>query len=418
MKGFTSKMDSQIESIIKYEIKRQQETIELIASENFASPGVLAALGSVFTNKYAEGYPGARYYAGNEFADKIETLARQKALELFDLNAEEWAVNVQPYSGSPANLAVYVGLLELGDTILALPLSHGAHLTHGHKVSFTGKAYNIVNYSIDKATERINYDDMEAKAQEHKPKIIIVGGTAIPRDIDYARVVDIARKVGAYILVDASHYIGLVAGKALPSPFEAGVDVVMCTTHKTLRGPRAAMIFSKTKLSPKIDKAIFPGLQGGPHLNTIAGIAQAVIEAKTPQFQDYARKIKENANALGEALVARGYRLVSGGTDTHLLLVDLRDKGVSGKPAQELLEKAGVIINMNTVPYDERKPNDPSGIRLGTPAVTTRGMGVAEMEEIAQIIDDVLTARVTPEVAGEEVKALCAKFPIPGYPLD
>lgn len=411
-------MDSQIESIIKYEIKRQQETIELIASENFASPGVLAALGSVFTNKYAEGYPGARYYAGNEFADKIETLARQKALELFDLNAEEWAVNVQPYSGSPANLAVYVGLLELGDTILALPLSHGAHLTHGHKVSFTGKAYNIVNYSIDKATERINYDDMEAKAQEHKPKIIIVGGTAIPRDIDYARVVDIARKVGAYILVDASHYIGLVAGKALPSPFEAGVDVVMCTTHKTLRGPRAAMIFSKTKLSPKIDKAIFPGLQGGPHLNTIAGIAQAVIEAKTPQFQDYARKIKENANALGEALVARGYRLVSGGTDTHLLLVDLRDKGVSGKPAQELLEKAGVIINMNTVPYDERKPNDPSGIRLGTPAVTTRGMGVAEMEEIAQIIDDVLTARVTPEVAGEEVKALCAKFPIPGYPLD
>ena len=408
-------MDSDIKEIIKSELKRQQETLELIASENFVSPAVLSALGSAFTNKYAEGYPGARYYAGNEFADQMESLAQKRGLELFGLEKELWGINVQPYSGSPANLAVYVGLLELGDKILALPLSHGAHLTHGHKVSFTGKAYQIINYHVNKETHRIDYDELEQLALEHHPKIIVLGGTAIPRDIDYARVTAAAKKVGAYSLIDASHFIGLVAGKALPSPFDFEVDVVTFTTHKTLRGPRAAVIISRKELSTKIDKAIFPGLQGGPHLNQIAAIAQAFTEAKTDEFKDYSKKVIANAKALGEALVARGYKLVSGGTDTHLLLVDLTPKGIAGKQAQEILEKAGIIANMNTVPYDPRKPNDPSGIRFGSAALTTRGMAAAEMEEIAQIIDDVLTNRLPPETARAEVKSLCEKFPIPGY---
>lgn len=409
-------MDKRIEEIIKSEIKRQQETLELIASENFVSPAVLQALGSVFTNKYAEGYPAARYYAGNAHADEIENFCRDQALKTFKLNPEKWGVNVQPYSGSPANLAVYAALINPGDTILALPLSHGAHLTHGHKVSFTGKIYNVVNYHLNKESELIDYDELEKVAVENKPKIIVAGGTAIPRDIDYARVVSVARKVGALVLIDASHYIGLVAGGALNSPFNYDIDVLMCTTHKTLRGPRAAMIFSKKEHATLIDKAIFPGLQGGPHLNTIAGIAQSLVEAQTPEFSSYAKKVIENAQALAEALKARGFRIITGGTDTHLILVDLTAKGMSGKPAQELLEKAGVIVNMNTIPYDERKPTDPSGIRLGTPALTTRGMGPAEMEEVAQIMDDVLTSRVDSATAKETVLNLCQKFPIPGYP--
>lgn len=410
-------MDPQIQEFIKEEIKRQQETIELIASENFTSPNVLQALGSVFTNKYAEGYPGARYYAGNQVSDRVERLAQDKVLELFGLDPEEWGVNVQPYSGSPANLAVYVGLLNLGDTILSLPLSHGSHLTHGHKVSFVGQAYNIVNYTVDEETGRINYDEMEKVAKESDPKIIILGGTAIPRDIEYARVVKAAADSGAYAMIDASHFIGLVAGKALPSPFDFDVDVVTFTTHKTFRGPRAAVIVAKKDLMGKINKAVFPGLQGGPHLHQIAGIAQAAIEANTEEFREYAKKVIENAKMLGEALTARDYKLVSGGTDTHLLLVDLTDKNITGKPAQKLLEKAGIILNMNAIPYDKRKPTDPSGIRIGTPAITTRGMGVAEMEEIAQVLDDVLMKRVESDMARKEVKELAGRFPIPGYPL-
>lgn len=409
-------MDKRIEQIIKSEIKRQQETLELIASENFVSPAVLQALGSVFTNKYAEGYPAARYYAGNAHADEIENLCRELALKTFKLDPEKWGVNVQPYSGSPANLAVYVALINPGDTILALPLSHGAHLTHGHKVSFTGKIYKVVNYHLNKETELIDYDELEKVAVESKPKIIVAGGTAIPRDINYEKVAAVARKVGALVLIDASHYIGLVAGGALNSPFNYDIDVLMCTTHKTLRGPRAAMIFSKKEYAAAVDKAIFPGLQGGPHLNTIAAVAQSLVEAQTPEFAAYSKKVIENAKTLAEALVARGFRIVTGGTDTHLVLVDLTAKGMSGKPAQELLEKAGVIVNMNTIPYDERKPTDPSGIRLGTPALTTRGMGAAEMEEVAQIIDDILTGRVDAATAKETVLNLCKRFPVPGYP--
>jgi glycine hydroxymethyltransferase len=410
-------MDSRISDLVSQELRRQQQTISLIASENYASPAVLQALSSVLGNKYAEGYPGARYYAGVEVADKVEQFAQEQALAAFGLQPEAWSVNVQPYSGSPANLAVYTGLLNAGDTILALSLSHGAHLTHGHSVSLTGKLYTIINYSVDRDTGSIDYDEVERLAGEHKPALIICGGTAIPRQINFNRFAEIGRLSEAKVLADISHIAGLVAAGVHESPFAAGIDVVTTTTHKTLRGPRGAMIFSKPELAAKINKAVFPGLQGGPHLNAIAGIAQALVESQTPQFKLYGHRIVSNAKVLAEGLRARGYNLVSGGTDNHLLLIDLRGKGISGKLAQEALEKVGIISNMNSIPYDTARPMDPSGLRLGTPAVTTRGMGVAEMEQLAQIIDDVLLERVMPNTVCEEVMALCRAFPIPDYSL-
>jgi len=342
-------------------------------------------------NKYAEGYPGKRYYGGNEIIDKIETLCQKRALELFSLSPRTWHVNVQPYSGSPANLAVYAALVPLRGKIMGMELSHGGHLTHGHKVSVTGKFWRQVSYGVSPKNERLDYKELKRLARKDKPNLIVAGFTAYPRKINFKKFREIADSCGAYLMVDMSHFAGLVAGGVHPSPFRYA-DVVTTTTHKTLRGPRAAMIFCKKELSKKIDRAIFPGLQGGPHENQIAASAVALKEAKSPQFKRYARQIVLNAKTLANELQKRGWRIVSGGTETHLLLVDtwMDGSGIGGKEASERLEKKGIIVNMNTIPFDTRKPFDPSGIRLGTPAETTRGKKEADMIKIAQKIDRIL----------------------------
>ncbi|MCX6735547.1 MAG: serine hydroxymethyltransferase [Candidatus Parcubacteria bacterium] len=386
--------DKEIEKLIKKEKERQKKVVNLIASENFVSADVLTALGSELTNKYAEGYPGKRYYGGNEVTDEVETLCRNRALKLFKLNPKSWAVNVQPLSGSPANLAVYSALVPLGRKIMGMSLAHGGHLTHGQKVSFTGNAWKGIPFGLDKKTERINYEELLTKAMIDKPDIIVAGFTAYPRKIDFKKFRNIADLSGAILMVDMSHFAGLVAGGEYPSPFKYA-DVVTTTTHKTLRGPRAALIFSKRDergFPEKIDKAIFPGLQGGPHMNAIAGVAVALGEADTPAFKVYAKQVIKNAQALATELKKRGWRIISGGTDSHLVLVDTwkNGTGISGKEASERLEKEGIIVNKNAIPFDTRKPFDPSGIRLGTAAETTRGMKEKDMVKLVERIDKIL----------------------------
>ncbi|MEX2013500.1 MAG: serine hydroxymethyltransferase [Parcubacteria group bacterium] len=386
--------DKEISKLIKEEKRRQKSVINLIASENYISEDVLDALGSELTNKYAEGYPGHRYYGGNEISDKVENLCKARALKLFKLSSQKWHVNVQALSGSPANLAVYLGLVPPGGTIMGMSLTEGGHLTHGHKVSATGKFWRAVQYGVDPKTEMIDYEAVERLAKKEKPNIIVAGFTAYPRNIDFKKFREIATGCGAYLMVDMSHTAGLVAGGACPSPFPYA-DVVTTTTHKTLRGPRSALIFSRVdnrELYKKIDKAIFPGLQGGPHLNQIAAVAVALKEADNPDFRKYAKQVVKNASVLANELRRLGWKIVSGGTDTHLVLVDtwMAGRGISGKEASDRLEKAGVIVNKNTIPGEKRSPMDPSGIRLGTAAETTLGKKDKYMIKIARKIDTIL----------------------------
>jgi glycine hydroxymethyltransferase len=399
--------DTQIKKLIDAEKKRQKKVVNLIASENYVSKDVLTALGSEFVNKYSEGYPGKRYYGGNEIVDVVENLCKERALKLFDLKEKDWAVNVQALSGSPANLAVYVALVPQGGKIMGMSLDQGGHLTHGHKVSATGKFWQQIPYGVDKTTELLDYASLKEIAMREKPAIIVGGYTAYPRTVDFKKLREIADACGAIFMVDMSHIAGLVAGKAYPSPF-LYADVVTTTVHKTLRGPRSAIIFSRTdrKISKTnaegkvneqsfgdlIDKAVFPGLQGGPHDNQIAAVAVALKEASTPAFRKYAEQIKKNAKVLSEELNKKGWRIISGGTDSHLILVDtwMDGKGISGKSASDRLEKEGIIVNKNAIPFDTRPPADPSGIRLGTAAETTRGKKEKDMKKIAERIDKIL----------------------------
>ncbi|MEK7471129.1 MAG: serine hydroxymethyltransferase [Patescibacteria group bacterium] len=393
--------DKKIESLIENETKRQKSVINLIPSENYVSKDVLTALGSIFDNKYAEGYPYARYYGGQRYIDELETLCQDRALKLFKLKKDLWHVNVQPLSGSPANLAVYLALVPKGGKVMGLPLSSGGHLTHGQKVSITGKMWEQVPIGIDLKTELIDYEKMKEDAIREKPKLIIVGFTAYPRIVDFKKCREAADACGAYLMVDMSHFAGLVAGEAYPTPFKYA-DIVTTTTHKTLRGPRGAIIFSRKdkKLDDKdisvlIDKAIFPGLQGGPHMGQIAGIAVALKEDDSPAFKKYAKQVIKNAKVLALELTRLGWRIVSGGTESHLILVDtwMDGKGISGKEAEAKLEKAGIICNKNTIPGETRSPFDPSGIRIGTPAETTRGRKEKDMIMIARKIDKVLKGK-------------------------
>lgn len=391
-------MDKEIFNLIKKEEARQKKQINLIASENFVSRDVLKALGSILTNKYSEGYAGKRYYAGNEFIDKIEMLCIKRALKLFGLSENKWSVNVQPYSGSPANLAVYAALVPLGEKIMGMRLDMGGHLTHGHSVSFTGKAWTQVPYGVSSETETINYDELIEIVMREKPKMIIAGASAYSRIIDFEKFREIADSCGAYLMVDMAHIAGLVAGGVHPSPFhdvgrrEMLADIVTTTTHKTLRGPRGAMIFCRKELAEKIDKAVFPGLQGGPHNHQTAGIAVALKEAMSRDFKNYAKQVVKNAKVFAEELKKAGFHIVSGGTDNHLFIVDTwaDGKGISGKEAQDRLEKQGIIVSRSTIPYDTRKPYDPSGIRLGTPTITTSGFKEKDIKTLAKRIIDIL----------------------------
>lgn len=391
--------DLEISKLLKAEKDRQKKVVNLIASENYVSKDVLEALGSELTNKYSEGYPGKRYYGGNEIVDKIELLAQKRALKVFGLNAKNWNVNVQPLSGSPANLAVYTALLPTDGTgkIMGMSLDNGGHLTHGHKASATGKFFKQISFGVHAKTEVIDYADLKKKAVAEKPHIIVAGFTAYPRKVDWKQFREIADACGAYLMADMSHISGLIAGKVYPSPFP-WVDVVTTTTHKSLRGPRSAMIFSKRderNLSKKIDGAVFPGLQGGPHNNQIVAIAVALKEAADPKFKAYAKQVIKNAKTLSDVLKKRGWRIVSGGTDSHMVLVDtwMGGKGISGSEASDRLEKAGIIVNKNTIPGETRSPFDPSGIRLGTCAETTRGKKEGDFAKIADKIDKVLKSR-------------------------
>jgi glycine hydroxymethyltransferase len=413
--SYIQQQDEELFAMIEAEKKRQAEGIELIPSENYTSGAVMEACGSILTNKYSEGYPGKRYYGGQENIDKIETLAIERAKKLF--GAEH--VNVQPYSGSPANSEIYFALLNFGDTIMGLKLDQGGHITHGLPIAFSGKAYNFIPYEVDQATGKIDMDKVRELALQHKPKMIVAGFTAYPRDIDWKRFKEIADEVGALTMADISHTAGLIAGGELESPVPY-FDVVMTTTHKTLRGPRGAIIMCKEIHAKAIDRAVFPGMQGGPHEHTIAGKAIAFGEALKPEFKEYAKQIRKNAVHLAEKLKEKGFKLVSDGTDTHLILVDLTNKGVPGKIAQSKLDEVGITLNKNTVPFDPRSPMDPSGIRLGTPAVTTRGMKEAEMDRIADWIDRVISNIDNAEMhkqIKEEVKEMCLKFPVPGLKI-
>jgi glycine hydroxymethyltransferase len=387
-------IDKEIEGLIEKEEARQKEVINLIASENYVSTDVLEALGSSLTNKYAEGYPGARYYGGNEVIDDTERLCQKRALETFGLNEDDWHVNVQALSGSPANLAVYLGLLGKTGKVMGMSLDHGGHLTHGHKASATGKFYEQIPFGVDKATEMIDYDALIQQAKTEKPGIVVSGFTAYPRIIDWKQFRKVADAADAYLMTDMSHISGLVAGGVYPSPFECA-DVVTTTVHKTLRGPRSALIFvrkDERKLHEKIDKAVFPGLQGGPHLNQIAAVAVALKEAQQDSFKKYAKQVVANARVLADTLSEKGWRIISGGTDTHLLLVDtwMDGKGIGGKEANDKLEAAGIIVNKNTIPFDQRSPVDPSGIRIGSAGETTRGKNEDDFREIGERIDEIL----------------------------
>lgn len=418
MLNLLKKFDPQIAKLILAETKRQRETLDLIPSENITSRAVLEALGSSLTNKYSEGYPSKRYYAGNTVIDDVEVLTQERARNLFRLG-KEWHVNVQPYSGSPANLAVYVGLLKPGEKIMGMSLPFGGHLTHGWKVSVTGKFYSAVQYGVTREG-LLDFDEIKKLAEKEKPNIIIAGATAYPRVIDFEQFAKIAHSVGAYLMVDMAHIAGLVAAGAHPSPFPHA-DVVTTTTHKTLRGPRGAIIFVnknskiaadyKIDIAVAIDKAVFPGLQGGPHDNQTAAIAVALKEASTPAFKKYGHQIVKNARALAHALQKLKFELVSGGTDNHLMLIDLTSLGISGREAQDKLEAVGIISNRNTIPYDTRSPFDPSGLRIGTPALTTRGMKEREMKLVASFIHEALTLQ-TPTATRKKIVSLCRGFPL------
>ncbi|MBV9573165.1 MAG: serine hydroxymethyltransferase [Acidobacteriales bacterium] len=402
--------DPEIANAIDNEMRRQHEGLELIASENFVSEAVLEAAGSVFTNKYAEGYPGKRYYGGCEFTDVVEELARKRAKQLF--GAEH--ANVQPHSGSSANLAAYSAIIQPGDTILGLNLAHGGHLTHGHPLNFSGKTYRIVPYGVTRETETIDYDDLEKLAEKERPKLIIGGGSAYPRIINFARMRDIADKVGALFLVDMAHFAGLVAGGAHPSPVPHA-HVVTTTTHKTLRGPRAGMILSKQEFASAIDKVVFPGLQGGPLVHIIAAKAVCFLEAMQPEFRDYAKQVVANAKVLADTLAAEGFRIISGGTDTHLMLIDVFAKGMFGSEAEKALGEAGITVNKNAIPFDANPPMKPSGIRIGTPALTTRGMKETEMRQVGRWISEVLTHKNDASLLGKvrnQVFKMAEAFPL------
>jgi glycine hydroxymethyltransferase len=402
--------DPQIAAAIDNETRRQHEGLELIASENFVSEAVLEAAGSVFTNKYAEGYPGKRYYGGCEFTDVVEELARSRAKQLF---AAEYA-NVQPHAGSQANMAAYAAVLLPGDTILGLNLAHGGHLTHGHHLNFSGKTYKVVPYGVTKETETIDYDELEKLAEKERPKMIIGGGSAYPRTIDFARMRQIADKVGAIYLVDMAHFAGLVAGGVHPSPVPHA-QIVTSTTHKTLRGPRSGMILAKADLGPAIDKTVFPGMQGGPLVHIIAAKAVCFQEAMQPEFKVYARQVVANAKILAETLAAEGYRVISGGTDTHVMLIDVFSKGMLGSEAEKALGEAGITVNKNAIPFDTNPPLKPSGIRIGSPAVTTRGMKEPEMRQIGHWIAEGLQHRSEPEALAKirrQVLELAEAFPL------
>lgn len=412
MLDHVKKQDPEIYNAIVKEEKRQAEGIELIPSENYVSAAILEANGSILTNKYSEGYPGKRYYGGQENIDTIETIAINRAKQLF--GAEH--VNVQPYSGSPANAAIYFALLEYGDTVLGLKLDHGGHITHGLPISYSGRSYNFIPYTVDKKTDLIDMDEVHKLAKKHKPKMIVAGFSAYSRNLDWKRFKEIADEVGALTFADISHISGMIATGVLESPVPY-FDVVMTTTHKTLRGPRSAIIMCKEHFAKAIDRAVFPGFQGGPHDHTTASKALAFAEAMKPEFKKYTEQVIRNAKKLGEELKKRGFDILTGGTDNHMLLIDLTDKGITGNEAQNALDVAGITLNKNTIPYDRRSPFDPSGIRLGTPAVTTRGMKEDEMVKIAGWMDKTLQNR--DDEAGlsqifEEVKNLCNKFPVPG----
>lgn len=404
-------MDRKIWQLIRKEIKRQEETIGLIPSENFVDLETLFIIGSPLMNKYAEGYPGKRYYPGNKIIDFIENLAQQRALKAFNLDSQKWSVNVQPYSGSPANLASYLGLIKPGDTIMGLNLFSGGHLTHGHKVSYSGRLFNSIQYSIDSDQEHLDYEKLEKLALKHKPKIIISGTTAYPRKIDFQQIGKIAKKINAYHLADIAHIAGLVIAKLHPNPFP-WADIITMTTHKTLRGPRGAVIFMKKDLTEKINRSVFPGLQGGPHLHTIAGIAYAFGQTNKKKFLKYQKKIFNNCQILVKELLKYGFKLYSGGSDNHLLIIDLKPINLNGKQAEELLEKANIIANRNSLPNDT-SPFYPSGIRLGTPAVTSRGMKEKEMIQIAYFLKRILLEKDKPQKVKKDVLILAKNFSLP-----
>ncbi len=401
--------DPEIFEVIKKETERQEYTLEMIASENYASRAVLETMATVLNNKYAEGYPGRRYYGGCQFVDIAENLAIERAKELFQVKF----VNVQPHSGSQANMAVYFALIKPGDTILSMELSHGGHLTHGHRVNFSGKLYNVVHYTVHPETERIDFDLVRKLAKEHKPSIIVTGYSAYPRIIEWDKFREIADEVGAYVMADIAHIAGLVAGGVHPSPIPH-VHATTTTTHKTLRGPRGGMVMTNYEdIAKKIDKTVFPGIQGGPLMHVIAAKAVAFREALSPEFKEYARQVVNNARALAEELMRQGLRLVSGGTDNHLMLVDLRSIGMKGNQAEKILEEVGITVNKNTIPFDPEKPTVTSGIRIGTPILTTRGMKEDEMKRVGQIIARVLRNPddKTKEWARGEVRQLTEAFP-------
>jgi glycine hydroxymethyltransferase len=404
--------DPQISRALELEAKRQRETINLIASENYASRAVLQAEGSFLTNKYAEGYPGKRYYGGCENADIVENLAVERARELF--HAQH--ANVQPHSGAQANMASYYALLEYGDTVMGMSLAHGGHLTHGDKVSFSGKSYNFIHYGVNRETERMDYQEIERLAKKHKPKLIVTGASAYPRIIDFERFRNIADLVGARLMVDMAHIAGMVAVGLHPTPIPYA-EVVTSTTHKTLRGPRSGFILCQKGLAPAIDDAVFPRMQGGPLMHAVAGKAVCFQEAMQPAFTDYQRAVLDNARVLAAGLQQNGLRLISGGTDNHLVLVDLASTGITGRQAEEALGAAGIVVNRNTVPFDKQPPRITGGIRLGTPAVTTRGFGKEEIKQIAAMIIKILAnidnTKIKKEVR-EEVSQICSRFPVPG----
>ena len=409
--NFLQNQDPDIFNAINNEAQRQQDGLEMIASENYTSPAIMEAAGSVLTNKYAEGYPGRRYYGGCEVVDVIEDIARDRAKELF---GAEYA-NVQPNSGSQANQAVYLAALEVGDTVLGLDLAHGGHLTHGMRLNLSGKLYNFVNYGVTEDTNRIDFDQVAALAKEHKPKMIVAGASAYPREIDHAKFKEIAEEVGAILFVDMAHYAGLVAGGAHNSPVPYA-DFVSTTTHKTLRGPRAGLVMCKKKWAKKINSAVFPGMQGGPLMHIVAGKAVCFAEAMKPDFKQYAADVVANSKALAEGLLKSDLKLVSGGTDNHLVLVDVTPLGIGGSVAEETLDKCGITINKNMIPYDQRQPMDPSGIRIGTPALTTRGMGTDQMTQIAAwIIESLQNADDTAKLESIRgaVKEMFESFPVP-----
>lgn len=409
--NYIQDQDSEVWAAIEAEEQRQRDGLEMIASENYTSPAVMQAMGSVLTNKYAEGYPGRRYYGGCEHVDVVENLARDRAKQLF---AAEHA-NVQPHSGSQANQTVYLTMLDPGDTVLGLDLAHGGHLTHGMKLNISGKLYNFINYGVTRDTHRIDFDQVASLAREHKPKMIVAGASAYPREIPHGKFAEIAKEVGAKLFVDIAHYAGLVAAGLHDNPVPVA-DFVTTTTHKTLRGPRAGLVLCRKEYARDIDRSVFPGLQGGPLMHVIAGKAICFGEALRPEFKTYAQQVIDNAKALAETLVSGGLKLVSGGTDNHLILVDVTPLGIAGKIGEESLDKCGITVNKNMIPFDERKPLDPSGVRLGTPALTSRGMGTGEMKKIGGWMLEALNGSDNSDLLARirgEVSDLCKTFPVP-----